>query len=608
MSNWISLPSEILFCIFNLFESKLAYTPYFLSMKDVSLSTSDILELQLTCKSWYPVSRSILYRRVALQRASDLDRFITTASNSGIGALVENIYIDFVVDSPKFLDSRVTSIALQFPNLKLLSVNDFNSARICELIEKGRRDGFFTKLQVFPLLTCRLYNDINRAKYNSAAFQLRKTLREVKIYDRGAVLAAGRLSSFPNIDTVHFDFAIYDNLYTIDQQMKNHSSIKNVNIIYEDCWIDTVFEGTDPEADVFVSSQIDRLCVTSSLYTRRLYTYIIRVFPNLKDIILIRTITDVDSVFLPVSEAVELFHYLMKKRFSKAKFHISDTQADFMLRVYDQSNKVRNLSIRYKSNTTVVEGSSSLEMEINDSRNGANLVITTSVSEHSLLTLPRTYWIQKSGFNLLYLYIDMSLFYGYSTFLGSIENEMNQKDSNSSLSEILNYCPNLLDFTIRGTCLFDFGEAGLQLEQRKRVYKKVTFENVAFGPVFLASLSLYVSYIHDMYIVGGFFSDSDLCMPSRFNCIDIDMPDTTFDRIRLVNPDRRDGFYLKLLKKGKNRPVCYYGESGRLEICSSSWTPPSSLNGHSLLYISIKCTNIRSIDIGTCSFQHCFDF
>lgn len=294
----------------------------------------------------------------SVQSASDLDRFIITAINSGISALVEKIYIDFVMNSPEFLVSRVTSIALHFPNLKLLSVNDFNSVRVCELIEKGRRDDFFKKLQAFSILMSRSYNDIDRAKYNSAAFQLRKTLRELKIYDMDVVLAEGRLSSFPNIDTVHFDFTAYGNLYTIDLQTKNHSSIKNVNIIYEDCWRDTILDDTNPEAGVFVSSQTDRLCVTSSLYTRRLYTYIIQVFPNLKDIIFIRATIDADNVFLPVSEAVQLFYYLMKRRFAKAKFHIYDTQADFMLRVYDQNNKVRNLSIGYNSDATVVEESS----------------------------------------------------------------------------------------------------------------------------------------------------------------------------------------------------------------------------------------------------------
>ncbi|GAA5816992.1 hypothetical protein MFLAVUS_010527 [Mucor flavus] len=238
---------------------------------------------------------------------------------------------------------------------------------------------------------------------------------------------------------------------------------------------------------------MQRLCVISSLYTRKLFRYIMQVFPDLDENLLLQTYDCDNEIFMPLTDAVRLFNYLMKKYFVQAEVHFSGTHADLLLRLYDQTNKIQHLCLKYESNYP-----SSFQMKI-EHLTAVKLSIELCYLQDIPVTLPRTSLIQKSGFNLLYLDIVMyELEEDEIDQVRNIQNEIHGNNS-SSLSEILHYCPNLRDFSIALACLFDFGD-GLQLEQKKRVYGKVTFNDNMFGPLFLSSLSRYASYISDLHM------------------------------------------------------------------------------------------------------------
>ncbi|GAA5798969.1 hypothetical protein HPULCUR_004378 [Helicostylum pulchrum] len=175
----------------------------------------------------------------------------------------------------------------------------------------------------------------------------------------------------------------------------------------------------------------------------------------------------------------------------------------------------------------------------------------------------------------------------------NIQNEI-YRNNNSSLSEILHYCPNLRDFSIAYTGLFDFGE-GLQLEQNKRVYGKVTFgDNVCSS---LSSFSRYTSYISDMRMRHGSFVErgrsSNILRGAGVDYIDILMLDTKFDGITYYrNFTRISAIYLKFLKTGDDQPVYYYGEEGRFKKCSLLLESPSEIDeSHTMYFYRMRsCT------------------
>ncbi|KAG2228540.1 hypothetical protein INT48_005877 [Thamnidium elegans] len=538
MPYWISLPTEILENIFRQFETKPVRIPETIANKQIQIFTKDVLQLQLTCKSWSSAAQSIIYRCAALRNVSKLDKFIRTLINSDTGVLVEKIYICFEADPPELLVSPVTSIAQHCPNLKILCTNDFIVDILWEVIERERSRGFFTKLEVMPILNHYSNNDISMVKYNAAAFRLRQTLREVVIYDMNEVLYEDRLLDFPNIDTVCFDFTKYNNIYTVDQQMKNHLSIEAVNICFEDNERYITVNDTHRNVISHACSQIKRLRVESPLFTRRLFSYIMQVFPNLQNIVLFQNRYRDDEILLPLAEAAQLFYYLMKIRNADALFHFSGTQDDFMLHIYDQNNKIQHLCLRYESQDV----SSSVDIRIKKLTK-VKLCVELTSAEGATATLPRTSLIEKSGCNLLYLDIDMTI---------KEEIEMD-RNGDITLFDILRHCSNLRGFSIVNTLLHNFG-VGFQLKER--VYEKVTFE-------------------------GGYFVDRDqsssILRDTSIKYVDIFMPYTKF------NTDDLSVYYL--------------GKEGRFEKCPLLLEPLSSEIDKAALCISIECIDVRRITI-----------
>lgn len=252
------------------------------------------------------------------------------------------------MNSADFLFSQVIDIARHCSNLKCLYTKIDIATGIWKVLERERAQGLFTKLQVMPLLDRHSNSIQSIEKYNTAAFQLRQSLREVMIYDMYVgLLAENRLSVFPNVETVRFGFTKYIGMYTIDQQMKNHL-IREVEIYYPG---NIIPDDRNYIADVFVSSRTKRLCVKSTQYTQRFYRYIMQVFPDFQDIVLTHTgyRNDNDSLIPLVEESAELFDYLMKRRCVEAQFYFSGTRNDFMVQIYDKNNKVRHLCLKYKS-------------------------------------------------------------------------------------------------------------------------------------------------------------------------------------------------------------------------------------------------------------------
>ncbi|KAG2228541.1 MAG: F-box protein [Paenibacillus sp.] len=616
MSHWISLPTEIIIEILRQFETEPISTPYCLSYDEILIPTTDLLQLQLTCKSWSPIAQSIIYQCVVLESVSQLGIFISTLINNGIGVLVENIYINFTGGSPEFLVSPIASIAQHCPNLKTLCSGSYTANKFWEVIERERTHGFLTRLEVMPLLDRNLSNDISVIMYNSAASQLRQRLCELIVCDMDVDLAEDRLLNFPNIKALRFDLTKYANMYTIDQQIKNHLSIEYVSIYYEDNERDIIVDDRNSHTGVLVSSQAKRLYIESDVHTRRFYSYIMEVFPNLENIFLVHSNSCHNQILLPSTEAAQLFHYLMDIPLAGAHFHFSGSQNNFMVQVYDKSNTIQHLLLEYKSVDRMVNDPSYLTINSKDSIEG-EMDIEVSFFEGVPLTLPRTGLIEKSGYNLLSLEIDMNLIYDEMNLVRNMRDGID-RNSNSSLSKILHHCPRLRDFTIYNTLLYDFGE-GFQLEQKTQVYGDIIFDNSMFGPLFLPSLSRHVCHISDMYIKGGYFVDRDqssnILRGDNVTYIDIFMPDTRLGSITYIHEGTGvDLIYFTLLKTGKDQPDCYYGKKDSLDTYllplepSSSKEPFSSKDNESILCISIKCVDIRKITIDIDNFQYDLDF
>ncbi|GAA5814197.1 hypothetical protein MFLAVUS_007690 [Mucor flavus] len=602
MSRWISLPTEILVNIIHQFETTPVKIREALTDKKIPIHTTDLLQLQLTCKSWSSVTRSIIYRSVVfkhvsrLKNVSRLEKFMITLSNSDTGVLIENLHIDFSLVRLSF----VSTIAQNCPNLKILHIRYPLIGRIWETIKTERDRGFLTKLEVIPVLHPLAEVEFIVAKYNLAAFQLRQSLRELVIYDMGVALYAGKLLCFPKVDTLCLKLTKYTNIYTIDQQIKNNLSMKFVRIRYENDTSNVIANNTNSDALIHASSQVKRLEITSSVYNYRLYTYIMQTFPNLETIFLDYRISGSYTSLLSTTEAVPFFQYLMNMREISANFYFYGKRNDIMLQLYDKNNTIRHLHLQYNPLLSSRDGSVSLKMSTAALIKG-KIRIDLAFPKDALLSLPRIGFVEKSGFNLLCLEIDLTLRDNDVELAPSQEN-LNEFDQNrySTLSKILHYCPQLCDLLITSTPLNDFGD-GIQLDQKKRVYQKVIFERVTFGPFFLPGFSHHVSYISDMRIIEC--SLVDKCQSSNIlngvnnTYIDIHMPDTKFGDITCSNYAFLKRIYLTLLKTGEDQHTCYYGDKDSLKKIPLFFEPPSSTNDDPILCISIKCIDVCKITI-----------
>lgn len=602
MSRWISLPTEILVNIIHQFETTPVKICDALTDKKIPIHTTDLLQLQLTCKSWSLVTRSIIYKSVVLkhgsrlENVSRLEKFMITLSNSDTGVLIENLHIDFSLNRLSY----VSTIAQNCPNLKILYARYCLIGRFWEKIRIERDRGFLKKLEVIPVLHPLVEVEYIVTKYNLAAFQLRQSLRELVIYDMGVALSADKLLCFPKVDTLCLKLTKYTNIYTIDQYIKNHLSIKFVRIRYENDTSNVIANNANSDALIHASSQVKRLEVISSVYNYRLYTYVMQTFPNLETIFLDYRISGGYTSLLSTTEAVPFFQYLMNMREVSAKFYFYGKRNDIMLQLYDKNNTIRHLHLQYNPLLSSRDGSVSLKMSTAALIKG-KIRIDLAFPNDALLSLPRIGFVEKSGFNLQCLEIDLTLS-GNDVKLARSQEIVNEFGQNrySTLSEILHYCPKLCDLLIASTPLDEFGDS-IQLEQKKRVYQKVIFERVAFGPLFLPGFSRHVSYISDMRIIESSLANkwqfSNILNGVNVTYIDMHMPDTKFGDITYSDYAFLKRIYLTLQKTGEDQHICYYGDKDSLKKIPLFFEPPSSTNDDPILCISIKCIDVCKITI-----------
>lgn len=106
------------------------------------------------------------------------------------------------------------------------------------------------------------------------SWSLRNNLREVKVYDvhPSPTENTERLSHFTAVDTIYFKFCDFNNLYTIDQEIKKIRSVRSVNVDCFECTSDTYHTPIiQTNSTVCVLPQIKQLDIRKFLYTCVVY-------------------------------------------------------------------------------------------------------------------------------------------------------------------------------------------------------------------------------------------------------------------------------------------------------------------------------------------------
>ncbi|GAA5814193.1 hypothetical protein MFLAVUS_007686 [Mucor flavus] len=450
---------------------------------------------------------------------------------------------------------------------------------IWKLIRYERMNGNFRMLEAIP--SNEYQTDVNSYIYQSVAFCLQETLREIIIYDKNVPLDQAYVWKFPKMKTVFFEFNDYIDPGSINRNMETFPSATDIEIDVENPEESQVQVSTGFHRPVF--RYVTKLSIRGRYHNTGISSYIMESFPRLQEITIFAASTSSRQLALSTEEAVRFLDYLVcVQKFNVSSIPISD-QYGVMLGFYGGNRYTDKLKVRYESNS-FISGSQRLNFETDSQVEG--LIQIGIFHEHGIIPfLPRIGLIERSGGNLQFLELDMGMS-AVTDMVAALPN----KHKGVNLSTILRQCPQLRDIYILNTGLEEFGE-DLQFENGKVINGHLSFTNSIFHTSFLPGLSFRVHYISHLTLKNCLFWNIPSCEMMR----EIDLRNTELRTITCEYMLSVEKINLKLIKTQTNVTQWCLIQHNRVFL-SSEQDFNYSVQTQNNLSLTICCRNIFSVN------------
>ncbi|KAI9256106.1 hypothetical protein EDC94DRAFT_616666 [Helicostylum pulchrum] len=580
MSNWGHLPNDILEIAFQYLEQK-TYTLVY-PTKVIRAQPKDVFQCQLTCKNWSSSAQTEIYKRVVLKSSRQLESFIYTLQNSGVGPLVKHIFY-----LPEAIETEtretplvhVQNIATFCTFLKTLDMDCSNLQGVWKLIREERLKGNFTRLQVIP--SVKDQTEENILDYQDAAFSLQQTLRELVISTENMSLDESKSCNFPNIDTVFFKFGDSVDASFINKNMKEFPSATGIEIDVENRKLSQALVNT--EFPIHVFPQVKKLSIREHYHSIGLSSYIMKAFPNLQEMIMVDTAVDSSQLTMSTKEAIQFIEYMLCIPELTVGYVPVENQYDVMLGFHDKNRCIDKLKLHYLNESSI---SDSPILTLKTFPQVKELIQIEVVYQFGIPPLlPRIGLIERSGKNLIFLELDMDIHFDNTV------SEILNWNQDVTFSSILQQCPNLSGISILHTVLNTFG-TDIRLENRMVISSHLSFTNSLFHTSFLPDLSFWVAHISELILNNCQFIGE----AQRGSIRQIDMPNTAFYAITYEDLVSKEEVYLKLTKTISNT-VSWYRIQGELTFTCAEQEYENSLQNQDTLSLFIHCKDIFSIEV-----------
>ncbi|KAI9262896.1 hypothetical protein EDC94DRAFT_659200 [Helicostylum pulchrum] len=570
---WKDLPTDLLRIIFHYLEKQAKVDTYPISY--IGFRSPNLLQCQLTCKNWSFLAESKLYNYIICKDPRNFELLLDSCSRNK--DLVHYITFRYSVNdaTQDIVISTFRKIALYFTELKAVYHYFRFVDEIWKLVKTERSKGQFGKLQVIPFKWSPDYDDI--VQYNDMAWGLKNSLRELKIYDvnPAPVENTERLSHFPAVDTFQFKLSDFNNVYSIDQQLKKSRSVRSVDVDSIGFKNYTFYAPIRNSSSVNVLPYTRQLDIKKTLYDSKMFSYIMQVFPNLNKI----TLTPNSKTMAPLSTeiTIQFLRYLLRIRnISVTDIPLQNTD-QVLMGFYDQKSIVNRLDIIYSQDKE--GGFSNVSI---DTHNSKSIYINVKcLKESPKIILPRIGMIEKNVDNVQCIRMLM----GFDIDIpDNVDLLVNQEDDDR-LSNIFSKCPNLKVIYIASTILRTFGTS---LQEKKIPFiEKVDLNSSLVYGSFLFDMSFHFPFIDQFEI--------NLC---RFDGetkdnVTVNMPDTKFTNITYGDFTEINKLYLKLITIENNTTSWFVGNIDGSNTCTEN-EYQNSLQDRKSLSLFIQCKQVNT--------------
>ncbi|KAG2229261.1 hypothetical protein INT48_002839 [Thamnidium elegans] len=560
-------------------------------MKFIGVPSRSLLECQLTCKKWSSLAQSRFYKCVILKKSRQLNLLIDLDAHTK--GLVHHIMFDYTTrDVNTFtIITSLRKIALYFTEINSIYTNFSFQDEVWQAVKIQRSEGRFAKLHVIPFKPAAKYDDI--VQYNDMAWNLQDTLRELEVYDANPVPAQNteRLSHFTNVDTVYFKLRDFNNVYTVDQQIKKARSVRSVDVVCVGFTNDTYHTPVTLNRNAQVLSYIKQLDVRRFLYDRNIYSYVMQVFPNLNKISLTpRKIPEARDVQpLSTDVAIQFTKYLLRISLLYVTYIPFEDLEQVLMEFYDNKRIIKDLDIQYTHDSEKIRYSSYLSIwtYIKDKIN----IEVNYGKESPRFILPRIGMIEQNGDDFQHIKMDM----GFDVDVDVLEILANQGDQDDDLlSNFLSKCPNLKTIYIARTLLRTFGTG---LEEKKIPFlQEMELNTLLVYDSFLFDMSSHLNFIDKFAINTCRLSDE-----TKDN-VSINMPDTKFTSITYSDSIHINSLYLKLSTVEDNTTRWFVGNRGDYDTCTEN-EYQNSLRDKDILSLFIQCKQVDCVSFSIYGFN-----
>ncbi|KAI7894985.1 uncharacterized protein EV154DRAFT_575996 [Mucor mucedo] len=289
MSNWGQLPAEILLNIIQFAIADLDTLNCIERMKGWKFKQQCLL----VSKHWSMVTRQVAYKAVGLNTDCNFEKFIAFMLDSPHGCLVREI--TFGYDLKHRVEPHLGPLFRACPNLiSLQNLDAIDEPFYRRLTLEVRAMGNSLKLQKIP--TFDIDNIDTFESYGQAAYALKNTLEEISFcdmrYDNPTYesdRALSRLVEFTKLREVTFHLYEYDNIFQIFTKIQNCTSFSTVRIIcVSDTYFGEVLDQPEPYNLKPLPNVLKLQVIGAIPFTERHFQYIMHVFPNLHDFVVIQ--------------------------------------------------------------------------------------------------------------------------------------------------------------------------------------------------------------------------------------------------------------------------------------------------------------------------------
>jgi hypothetical protein len=613
MSSWDKLPAEIIIKIAKKIDSR-----------------KDIIQFQLTCKSWAPLAQQRLYADIKLTTEFQLRVFTKNmTSNPSLGLFVERLHISGIHYVFKHMNdfSKWTEYC---PNIRQILATCRIHKRFWQLLIRALQEGKWRQLHLIePPITSQTLVD-----YGQAVWEIRDKLTELRISDElhqieawpgegkeSSHSVAEKILAFPKVqDLTLIKRPGYMHIFDFNEHIDNCVSLKKLKIQcflppYQDPVKNRQFAERRMLSGVSTIKQqhaVKQLCITLPLFRDDSLTYIMQKFPSLSALNLytVQFINTERSTSLSYEVCHEFLEYISKiQSVNIDRLEIKDVcellPITFNNRI--KLNKRKTVFIINYINSPRKKDSSILRIKIDRSYGNSNIEANRLCSFRDQTKCNYSIRIDffapehYTGSNLPHV-----------TLIESLGNEMTtlQLDCKAKtevfmniargyfLDHILANCSRLEDLDLIGAFLLHCSST-LPV---KKCLNTLSLRRCDVYPGFFSGLSPLLPLLGILHLDNCKFISEDGQQLPKQSYLTVNMPHTSIDCLRLSFSANYDRFSVNLKLRGEKEKYFVianrqYPTLSTVPKIETSYRLNDDLNDEHCFIIDIECSNLKKLHI-----------